>query len=110
MVKHTKFAFQKYSYAIWTIIVSNRKMIIIIILRFETLTFWFTYKICTSVTLWQANHAVSWQECQCITLFFKILQQVLNPISHDSDQDQFSCNNILMLPREIVTGVNKIVT
>ena len=36
------------------------------------------------MTLWQANHAVSWQECQSITLFFKILQQVLKSTSERS--------------------------
>ena len=32
---------------------------------------------------------------------------MINPLSPDSDQDQFSPNNIHMLPREIVMRVNK---
>ena len=33
-----------------------------------------------------------------------------NPLSPDSDQDQFSPNNIHMLPREMVMRVNKMIT
>ena len=32
-----------------------------------------------------------------------------NPLSPDSDQDQFSPNNIHMLPREMVMRVNKMI-
>ena len=35
---------------------------------------------------------------------------LINPLSPDSDQDQFSPNNIHMLPREIVMRVNKMIT
>ena len=34
----------------------------------------------------------------------------LNPLSPDSDQHQFSPNNIHMLPREMVMRVNKMIT
>ena len=34
----------------------------------------------------------------------------VNPLSPDSDQDQFSPNNIHMLPREMVMRVNKMIT
>ena len=33
-----------------------------------------------------------------------------NPLSPDSDQDQFSPNNIHMLPREMVMRINKMIT
>ena len=33
-----------------------------------------------------------------------------NPLSPDSDQGQFSPNNIHMLPREMVMRVNKMIT
>ena len=36
--------------------------------------------------------------------------QLLNPLSPDSDQHQFSPNNIHMLPREMIMRVNKMVT
>ena len=36
--------------------------------------------------------------------------KVINPLSPDSDQDQFSPNNIHMLPREMVMRVNKMIT
>ena len=34
----------------------------------------------------------------------------INPLSPDSDQHQFSPNNIHMLPREMIMGVNKMIT
>ena len=34
----------------------------------------------------------------------------LNPLSPNSDQRQFSSNNIHMLPREMVMRVNKMIT
>ena len=34
----------------------------------------------------------------------------LNPLSPDSDQHQFSPNNIHMLPREMIMRVNKMIT
>ena len=35
---------------------------------------------------------------------------VLNPLSPNSDQHQFSLNNIHMLPREMVMRVHKMIT
>ena len=35
---------------------------------------------------------------------------VINPLSPDSDQDQFSPNNIHMLLREMAVRVNKMIT
>ena len=35
---------------------------------------------------------------------------VLNPLSPNSDQHQFSLNNIHILPREMVMRVNKMIT
>ena len=35
---------------------------------------------------------------------------VVNPLSHKSDQHQFSPNNIHMLPREMVMRINKMIT
>ena len=35
---------------------------------------------------------------------------VINPLSPDSDQDQFSPNNIHMLPREMAVRVYKMIT
>ena len=40
----------------------------------------------------------------------KMRGNVINPLSPDSDQDQFSPNNIHMLPREMVIRVNKMIT
>ena len=40
----------------------------------------------------------------------KMRGNVINPLSPDSDQDQFSPNNIHMLPREMVMRVNKMIT
>ena len=40
----------------------------------------------------------------------KMRGKVINPLSPDSDQDQFSPNNIHMLPREMVMRVNKMIT
>ena len=37
-------------------------------------------------------------------------EQLINPLSPNSDQDQFSPNNIYMLPREMVMRVNKMIT
>ena len=37
-------------------------------------------------------------------------EQLINPLSLNSDQDQFSRNNIHMLPREMVMRVNKMIT
>ena len=37
-------------------------------------------------------------------------EQLINPLSTNSDQDQFSPNNIHMLPREMVMRVNKMIT
>ena len=34
----------------------------------------------------------------------------INPLSPDSDQHQFSPNNIHMLPREMIMRVNKMIT
>jgi len=45
----------------------------------------------------------SFPELECSPLEF-------NPLSPDSDQDQFSPNNIHMLPREMVMRVNKMIT
>ena len=36
--------------------------------------------------------------------------QQFNPLSPDSDQHQFSPNNIHMLPREMIMRVNKMIT
>ena len=35
---------------------------------------------------------------------------VLNPLSPNSDQHQFSLNNVHILPREMVMRVNKMIT
>ena len=40
----------------------------------------------------------------------KMRGNVINPLSPDSDQDQFSPNNMHMLPREMVMRVNKMIT
>ena len=37
-------------------------------------------------------------------------EQITEPLSPDSDQDQFSPNNIHMLPREMVMRGNKMIT
>ena len=37
----------------------------------------------------------------------KMITGVFNPLSPDSDQHQFSPDNIHMLPREMIMGVNK---
>ena len=39
-----------------------------------------------------------------------MLQFSINPLSPDSDQNQFSPKNIHMLPREMVMRVNKMIT
>ena len=36
--------------------------------------------------------------------------KLINPLSPDSDQDQFSPNNIHMLPREMIMRVDKMIT
>ena len=36
--------------------------------------------------------------------------KLINPLSPDSDQHQFSPNNIHMLPREMIMRVNKMIT
>ena len=41
---------------------------------------------------------------------FVVCYCVFNPLSPGSDQDEFSPNNIHMLPREIVMRVNKMIT
>ena len=41
------------------------------------------------------------------TLF---LNSIINPLSPNSDQHQFSPNNIHMLPREMVTRINQMIT
>ena len=40
----------------------------------------------------------------------KMITGVINPLSPDSDQHQFSPNNIRMLPREMIMRVNKVIT
>ena len=40
----------------------------------------------------------------------KLYAELLNPLSPNCDQDQFSPNNIHMLPREMVMRVNKMIT
>ena len=44
--------------------------------------------------------------------WFSVTSQIkpLNPLSPNSDQRQFSSNNIHMLPREMVMGVNEMIT
>ena len=37
-------------------------------------------------------------------------EQLIDPLSRNSDQDQFSPNNIHMLPREMVMRLNKMIT
>ena len=41
------------------------------------------------------------------TLF---LNSIINPLSPNSDQHQFSPNNIHMLPREMVARINQMIT
>ena len=52
----------------------------------------------------------SQSSCSHSALRLVYLAPVVNPLSPDSDQDQFSPNNIHMLPREIVMRVNKMIT
>ena len=42
--------------------------------------------------------------------FQPIRERIFNPLSPDSDQHQFSPNNIHMLPREMIMRVNKMIT
>ena len=39
-----------------------------------------------------------------------MIECFINPLSPDSDQYQFSPNNIHMLPREMIMRVNKMIT
>ena len=44
-----------------------------------------------------------------LTISQSLLNTLINPSSPNSDQDQFSPNNIHMLPREMVMRVNKMI-
>ena len=45
-----------------------------------------------------------------IVYMYHVSCSSFNPLNPNSDQDQFSPNNIHMLPREMVMRVNKIIT
>ena len=45
----------------------------------------------------------------CTESLIRYKLQLLNPLSPDSDQHQFSPNNIHILPREMIMRVNKMI-
>ena len=47
---------------------------------------------------------------QMVSVQTLFLNSIINPLSPNSDQHQFSPNNIHMLPREMVTRINQMIT
>ena len=65
------------------------------------------------VTYWHPFISGTWSVYERATKQNKkktVLYMYFNPLSLDSDQDQFPPNNIHMLPREMVMRVNKMIT